>query len=87
MQSDNVYRFVSTPRHGYLVVPKSEVESIDMTVSDSSPRINDSIYLEVEYDAPRFMKIYSILHGIVPKIHEVFYDNDLEKMLDDVCVC
>jgi len=52
------YRFLIAPGHGYLIVPKVEVDQAvqaGVKISEYSSVVGDKVYLEEDCDAPAFM--------------------------------
>ena len=49
-------RFVSTPSHGYLVVKNSDINKVNPSISDFSPRTKTVTYLEEDADANNFLR-------------------------------
>ena len=58
MKSDSNYRFVSDPGHGWLEVPRSELERLGLClgISRFSKENNGLVYLEEDCDMAYFMR-------------------------------
>jgi len=75
---NNTYTFYSDPGHGWLEVPKKELEDLGIInkVSQCSYINQGMIYLEEDCDAPIFINSYKSKYGINPKIYEPIQDNN-----------
>lgn len=64
------YVFYSTPGHGYLKVPVSDIQEAGVMdqISHCSPIYGGDYYLEEDCDAPLFMKAVGIGFGDVTEI-------------------
>ena len=51
------YTFISTPGHGYLIVPEKDLAEIDFVPTEYSLFVQGFAYLEEDCDAPGFLKL------------------------------
>jgi hypothetical protein len=72
-----MYKFFTTPSHGYLCVPTADYEASGYKASSSSYRIGTHlVYLEEDCDARGFMDAANVS---LDNIQEVVLDYDLTQ--------
>jgi len=64
-------RFHSDAGHGWLEVPKHEVQSLGIKPSRYSYQNNGNFYLEEDCDAMNFIQAYKKKCGVSPEIHHM----------------
>ena len=72
-----MYKFFTTPSHGYLCVPTADYDASGYKASSSSYRLGaHSVYLEGDCDARGFMDAANVS---IDSIKEVILDYDLTQ--------
>jgi len=68
-----MFNFISTPSHGYLMIPEVSYRASGYKASRFSYRANGYVYLEEDCDATGFMKAAGVTSDHFADIH-VDYD-------------
>ena len=63
------YQFISTPSHGYLMIPEVNYRASGYKASRFSYRANGYVYLEEDCDAPGFMKAAGVTSDHFADVH------------------
>lgn len=73
----HVYKFITDAGHGWLAVPRQEVETLGLEISHYSYQDNETgmVYLEEDCDAAVFIDAKENL-GHKIQFHEIDYPND-----------
>ena len=76
-----LYRHHTDPSHGWLEVPKKDLEDLDLEISDFSYEDDDNVYLEEDLDAPNFINAYKKKHNVNPDImnHHTDYSSPIRN--------
>lgn len=72
---NKVYVFHTDPGHGWLAVKKKELISLGVAgISAYSYVKGDTVYLEEDCDAAKFMQAYEVMFGKKPKYRDSYLE-------------
>tara|TARA_R110000737_G_scaffold102667_1_gene136031 strand:- start:160 stop:465 length:306 start_codon:yes stop_codon:yes gene_type:complete len=73
-----MFNFITTPSHGYLMVPEVNYRASGYKASRSSYRADGYVYLEEDCDAPGFMKAAGVTSD---QFRDTYVERDITENL------
>jgi len=82
-----MFTFYSDPGHSWLAVTLQDVIAVGLAVSDFSRysyRKNNTLFLEEDCDAGKFILAYEAIHGARPEFKEVYQERTFIRSLPHI---
>lgn len=79
-----MFTFYSDPGHAWLAVTVADVKSVGLSVADFSQysyRTSNTLFLEEDCDASKFVEAYRRIHGSAPQFNEVYQEHTFIRNL------